>query len=455
MKKVVIVGGVAAGASTAARLRRLEKETEIIIFEKGEFISFANCGLPYYVGGVIAEQKNIVVATPETMKEKNNILVKTKHEVLSIDRNNKKILVQNLDNQETFYESYDYLVIATGSSPIIPSIRGIEMENIFNIWTIPDAEKIKRHIKEYNIKKVAVVGGGFIGIEMAENLRNLGLEVVIIEMANQILAPLDLDMVNDLQKHITDQGVDLIIGDGVKEFKKVDNMIQIITTQSKQIDTDMVILSIGVKPNSGLAIKSELKIGNRGGIVVDKNLRTSDSNIYAAGDVIEVDDFVNKIPTMIPLAGPANKQGRIVANNIAGIDEEYTGTQGTAVIKVFDMTVSTTGANEKTLNRIGKIKGQDYEVVKMDALSHAEYYPNPELMTIKVIFELPNGRVLGAQIVGRENVAKRLDVLATVIRYNGTMQSLKELELGYAPPFSSSKDPINILGFIAEKYFLN
>lgn len=452
VKKTVIIGGVAGGASTAARLRRLEKNSEIIIIEKGEFISFANCGLPYYVGNIINDRKDLIAETPKSMKEKNNIEVRIRHEVVSIDRKNKKILVKDLSKEETYWETYDKLVIATGSSPIVPQIPGINLPNIFNIWTIPDSEKIREYIKTKNVDKVAVIGGGFIGIEMADNLKNLGLEVVIVEMANQVLAPLDIDMVEDLQNHIMENGVELVLGDGVKEFKQNNDKIQIVTSQGKKIYAEMVILAIGVKANSRIADEAGLDIGERGGIVVDSHLLTSDKDIYAAGDVIQVEDFVNKIPTMIPLAGPANKQGRIVANNIAGKDEEYKGTQGTSIVKVFEMNAAATGANEKILNHLGNKKGTEYEVIKINTMSHAGYYPNPEKMTVKAIFELSSGKLLGAQVVGRGNVDKRIDILATVIRYGGTMESLKELELAYAPPFSSSKDPINILGFISERF---
>ncbi|MPW24406.1 CoA-disulfide reductase [Alkalibaculum sp. M08DMB] len=453
-KKVIVIGGVAGGASAAARLRRLEKQTEIIILEKGEYISFANCGLPYYIGDVIKDIQNLLVETPTSMKEKKDIDVRIKHEVISIDRVNKKVLVKDLKQKETYSESYDQLVIATGSSPIVPPIPGIELPNIFTLWNIPDTKYIKDYLRNNNVKKVAVIGGGFIGIEMAENLKHLGLEVSIIEMAHQILGPLDVDVVEKLQEHIKEQGIELILGDGVKEFKKCDDSIRIITSDNKNINVDMVILSIGIKPNSQIAKESGIKVGKGGGIIVDQNLRTSDEYIYAAGDVIQIEDYVNKVPGMIPLAGPANKQGRIVANNIAGIEEEYTGTQGTSIVKVFNMNAASTGTNEKTLKKLGKQKEIDYNVITIDAMNHAGYYPNAQKIHIKIIFELPEGKILGAQIVGGEGVDKRIDIIATAIRFGAKMSDLKELELAYAPPFSSSKDPINILGYISEKYIL-
>lgn len=452
-KKVVIIGGVAGGASVAARLRRLEKETEIIIINKGEYISFANCGLPYYIGDVIQSKDKLVVETPESMKKDKNIEVRVRHEVVEIDKNNKKVQVINLDDSQLYWEDYDTLVIATGSSPILPPIPGITHSNIFSLWTIPDTEIIKEFIKENNVKKVAIIGGGFIGIEMAENLKHLGLDVSIIEMAPQIMGSLDMDIVEYLHEHVRKEGVELILGDGVKEFKEIDDGVKIITTQNKNIEADMVILSIGIKPNSSIAKEGGLEVGQRGGIVVDEYLKTSDNNIYAAGDVIQVEDFVTKEPTLIPLAGPANKQGRIVANNIAGISEKYTGTQGTSIAKVFEMTAASTGVNEKNLNKMGKVKGTDYEVILMEAMSHAGYYPGGQKMRIKVIFELKEGKILGAQIVGGEGVDKRIDIIATAIRYEGKILDLKKLELAYAPPYSTSKDPINILGYLGERYF--
>lgn len=452
-KRVIIIGGVAGGATAAARLRRLEKETEIIIFERGEYISFANCGLPYYVGGIIERAEDLLAQTPQRMIREKNIEVRVKQEVIKIDRTNKKVMVKDLLSLQTYWENYDKLIIATGSSPIVPPIPGIELSNIFTLWTIPDSQRIKKYIQEGKVSRVAIIGGGFIGIEMAENLKNLGLDLTIVEMAPQIMAPIDADLIDYIQEHIRQKGVKLILDDGVKEFRATEEGLIIITSKNQTVEADMVILSIGVKPNSQLAVEAGLKVGKRGGIIVDDTLRTSDESIYAAGDVIEVEDYINKVPTMIPLAGPANKQGRIVANNIAGIEERYSGTQGTSVVKVFDLVVASTGSNEKILNRLGKEKGVDYECVTMNTISHASYYPNAKKMHIKAIFELPTGKILGAQVIGGQGVDKRIDILATAIRFGARMADLKELELAYAPPFSSSKDPINVLGYISEKYF--
>lgn len=451
--KVVVIGGVAGGASFAARYRRLDKDSEIIIIDKGEYISFANCGLPYYVGDVIENRDKLFVHTPDSMKEKFNIDVRIKNEVIKIDSELKSITVKDLDTSETYQEKYDKLIIATGSSPLKPPIPGIDSDNIFTIWTIPDTDKIKNHIKKTSAKRVTIVGGGFIGIEMAENLHSLGLSVSIVEMADQVMAPLDKEMAQYLHEHLINKEINLILGDGVKEFLPKGDKTVVVTSTGKKIDSDLVILSIGIRPNSALAKDAGLILGERGGIVVDKTMVTANPDIYAVGDVIEVEDFVNKVPTMIPLAGPANKQGRIAANTLAGIEDSYNGTQGTSVVKVFDLAASSTGTNEKTLNRLGKVKGRDFDAIKIDASNHAEYYPGAETLHIKVIFSLPEGNILGAQVVGGEGADKRNDILATAIRLGATMKDLKDLELGYAPPFSTSKDPINIIGFIAEKYF--
>jgi NADPH-dependent 2,4-dienoyl-CoA reductase/sulfur reductase-like enzyme len=451
--KVVVIGGVAGGASFAARYRRLDKKSEITIIDRGEYISFANCGLPYYVGNVIDDRAKLFVHTPESMKEKFNIDVKIKNEVLKIDPSRKAVSVKNLLTGDIYEEPYDKLVIATGSSPLKPPIPGIDGNNIFTLWTIPDTDKVKNHIEKTSAKKAAVIGGGFIGIEMAENLHALGIEVSIIEMADQVMAPLDKEMAEYLHAHLKDMGVNLILEDGVKEFLPKENKTVVVTATGKKIEADLIILSIGIKPNSVLAKDAGLTIGQRGGIVVDKAMVTSNPDIYAVGDVIEVEDFVNKVPTMIPLAGPANKQGRIAANNLAGIADYYSGTQGTAAVKIFELIASSTGTNEKTLQKLGKVKGSDYEIIKIDASNHAEYYPGDQTLHIKVIFSLSDGKILGAQIVGGEGTDKRIDILATAIRLDGRINDLKELELAYAPPYSTSKDPINIIGFISEKFF--
>ncbi|MBV1758832.1 MAG: FAD-dependent oxidoreductase [Dethiosulfatibacter sp.] len=448
--RVIIVGGVAGGASAAARFRRNDENAEIIMFERGGYISFANCGLPYYIGDVIAERDSLLVQTPEEMKARFNIDVRVNSEVLSIDRENKKVSVKNLVSGELYEESYDKLLLSPGSTPLKPPIPGIDGPNIYTVWNIPDIDAIKNHLKSGNIKKAAIIGGGFIGIEMAENLFELGLEVSIIELADQVMAPLDFEMAQILHQHINMKGVELFLKDGVKRFENVKGKTIITLNSLNNVDADLVILAIGIKPNGELARNSGLTVNNRGGIIVDQYLKTSDDNIYAVGDAIEVIDLVNQVSTMIPLAGPANKQGRIAADNIAGKEMAYKGTQGTSVAKVFDMMVSTTGTNEKTLKSLGKKYGDDYLTTYIHANNHAEYYPDASKISMKLIFSPSDGKVMGAQAVGFEGVEKRIDVLATAIRFGGTVHDLTELELAYAPPFGSAKDPVNMLGYVAE-----
>ncbi|MPW27263.1 CoA-disulfide reductase [Alkalibaculum sp. M08DMB] len=448
-KKVLIVGGVAGGASAAARLRRIDDDAEIILFEKGEYISFANCGLPYYIGDVIKDRKKLLLQTPTAMKKRFNIDVRVNNEVVSIDRKNKKITVVNRTTNQTYDEYYDKLILSTGSSPLRPPIPGIDADNIFTIWNIPDTDAIKNYIDNHTVKNVAIVGGGFIGVEMAENLHALGLNVSIIQRPNQLYPPLDFEMAQIMHKHIESKGINLILSDGVKEFKIVNNKSSVITNSGNIIQADMIILAIGVRPNSELAKDAGLELNPKGGIIVNSFLNTCDPNIYAIGDVIQVNDYVTNADAMIPLAGPANKQGRIVANNISGVKEKYKGTQGTSVAKVFDLTVSSTGANEKTLIKLGKVSGVDYYSIHLHPLNHAGYYPEGDVIHIKVLFEIATGRVLGAQAIGGIGTEKRIDIIATAIRFRATVEDLKELELAYAPPYSSAKDPVNMAGFVA------
>lgn len=451
-KKVIIVGGVAGGASTAARLRRLDESIEIIMFERGEYISFANCGLPYYIGGAIKNREALLVQTPEAMKNRFNIDVRVQEEVIGIDKEAKTVTIKKIVSQEEYVESYDELVLSPGSSPLKPPIPGIQRDNIFTLWNIPDVDRIKAYVTEHNLEKATVVGGGFIGLEMAENLYELGLEVAIAEMAPQVMTPVDYDMAQILHNHMNKKGVKLYLNNGVKEFNENivnDSITDVVLQDGTVIESDIIILAIGVKPNGELAEKAGLEKNQRGGIIVDDYLRTSDKNIYALGDAIEVVDYIHKVKTMVPLAGPANKQGRIVANNIAGTKETYKGTQGSSVAKVFDMTVASTGTNEKTLKKLGKVYGDDYHVALVISGSHAGYYPGATSMFLKLIFD-NKGKVLGAQAVGYDGVDKRIDVIATAIRFGGTITDLKELELAYAPPYSSAKDPVNMVAFIAE-----
>lgn len=448
-KKVLIIGGVAGGASTAARLRRMDETSEIILFERGEYISFANCGLPYHIGKTIENRDELLLQTPESMKARFNIDVRVKNEVLSINRDAKTVEVKNLLTDEVYTESYDVLVLSPGSSPIRPRIPGIDSPNVFSLWNIPDMDKIIEYINENKPKNAVVVGGGFIGIEMAENLYDLGLKVSLVEMADQVMAPIDYDMAQLVHQHMKDKGVELYLKNGVASFEYKNGKTTINLQSGAKIETDVVIFSIGIRANSELAKAAGLAINERGGIIVNDYLQTSDESIYALGDAIEVEDFVNKSRTMIPLAGPANKQGRIAANNIAGVKEAYKGTMGSSIAKVFDLAVAATGNNEKILNRLGKVYKKDYHVTVVRPGSHAGYYPGAVQMTIKLIFD-NNGNILGAQIVGKEGVDKRIDVIATAMRLKGTIYDLKELELAYAPPFSSAKDPVNMAGFTAE-----
>lgn len=450
MKKIVIIGGVAGGASCAARLRRLDEEANIIMLERGEYISYANCGLPYHVGDVIKSRDALLLQSPEAMKKKYDIDVRVKNEVTSIDKENKKITVRRLDSGETYEETYDTLVISTGSSPVRPPIPGIGSSRIQTLWTVPDTDRIRALIKENKIKTAAVIGGGFIGLEMAENLRHAGLSVSLIEMLDQVMTPVDYEMAQLLHENILQNGVDLHLGDGVAGFEDQDGSVAITLKSGKTLSAELVILSIGVRPNSELAKAAGLSVNERGGIVVDEYLKTSDPDIYAVGDVIQVDDLIFQEPTMIPLAGPANKQGRIAANNIAGAQETYNKTQGTSVAKVFDLAVASTGANEKALIKRGLQKGSDYESIIITQNSHAGYYPGAVPITLKLLFSADGKKIFGAQIVGRDGVDKRIDTLAVAIRLGAGISDLKSLELAYAPPFSSAKDPVNMAGFVAE-----
>ena len=449
-KKVLIVGGVAGGASCAARLRRLDEDAEIIMFERGEYISFANCGLPYHISGEIEDRDELILQTKESFNERFDVDVRLKNEVIAIDRENKKVKVKDLLTDEEYLESYDTLVLSAGSSPLRPPIPGIDSEKINVLWTIPDMDKIKEILTEQNVKKAAVIGGGFIGIEMAENLTHAGIKVTIVEMLNQVMSPLDWDMAQIVHKHLVKKGVDLVLDDGVDSFEDIDKGIIVNTKSGRALDVDTVVLAIGVRPNSKLAIDAGLEVNKRGGVVIDDSLKTSDENIYAIGDMVETKDFITGDRTMVPLAGPANKMGRMAADNIAGMKRTYRGTQGSAVAKVFDLTVANTGKNEKQLNAMGLQLDKDYKVTLIHPGSHAGYYPGAKTLTLKVIFEKHGGKVLGAQGVGYDGVDKRIDVLATAINFGATVYDLEELELCYAPPYSSAKDPVNMSGFYGE-----
>jgi len=444
MKKILIVGGVAGGASTAARLRRLDENAEIIMFERDEYISFANCGLPYYIGEVIKDRDKLLVQTPESMNARFNIDVRNNSEVVAIDTS-KKVVTVNSKVRGTYEESYDYLVLSPGGKAIKPNIEGINSKRIFTLRNIPDTDNIKAYVDKKGINNAVVIGGGAIGVEMAENLKERGLNVILVEAAPHLMAPFDTDIVLSVEKEVEDNGVEIILNDGVKSFKDTENSIEISLNSGKKLSADMVILAIGVIPDTGFVKAAGIKLGARGHILVSDKMETSAEGVFAVGDAIEVVDFINKTNTAIALAGPANKQGRIAADNIAGLNTTYKGTQGTSIIKVFGLTAAGTGNNERTLTRLNI----PYKVIFVHPASHASYYPASLPMTLKLIFN-DEGKILGAQGVGYDGVDKRIDVLATVIRLGGTVDDLTELELSYAPPFSSAKDPVNMAGFVAQ-----
>ncbi|EOP60706.1 MULTISPECIES: CoA-disulfide reductase [Bacillus] len=444
-KKIVVVGGVAGGASVAARLRRLSEEDEIIMFERGEYISFANCGLPYYIGGVIQERQKLLVQTVEKMSKRFHLDIRVLSEVIKINKEEKTIIVKNVMTNETYEESYDILILSPGSKPIVPPIPGIETAKaLFTLRNVPDTDRIKGYIDEQKPRHATVIGGGFIGVEMAENLREKGIDVTLVEMANQVMPPIDYEMAAYVHEHMKKHGVQLILEDGVDVFEEGGAVVRL--KSGSKINTDMVILSIGVQPESSLAKEAGLELGVRGTIKVNEKLQTSDSSIYAIGDAIEVKDFVTETETMIPLAWPANRQGRLLADIIHGHTESvYKGTMGTSIAKVFELTVASTGVNEKVLQRLNI----PYEVVHVQANSHAGYYPNAYPILLKLLFNKESGEIYGAQAVGRDGVDKRIDVIATAMKAKLKVMDLPDLELAYAPPYSSAKDPVNMVGYAA------
>lgn len=442
--KVVIVGGVAGGASAAARLRRLDESAEIIMFERGEYISFANCGLPYYIGGEITKKSALTLQTPQSFNARFNVDVRVNSEVTSIDPKAKTVTVRSKDRGE-YTESYDKLILSPGAAPIRPPMEGADNARVFTLRNIPDTIKIREYVEEEFPASAVVVGGGYIGVEMAENLKNAGVAVTIVELADHVIAPLDYDMACDVHRYLKEKGVGLILKNGLQAIKEEGGKLK-LTLSDGEIETDMVIMAVGVRPDTALAKDAGLELNKRGAIVVNEHMLTSDPDIYAVGDAVEVTDFVTGEKAYIPLAGPANKQGRIAADNICGIPTTYKNTLGSAVLKIFDMTVATTGVNE----RAAKAAGLDYDKVYTYSNSHASYYPGSTGMSIKTLYEKGTGKILGAQIVGFDGVDKRCDVLATAIRAGMTAKDLTELELCYAPPFGSAKDPVNFVGYVIE-----
>lgn len=443
-RKIVIIGGVAGGATAATRLRRLNENDEIVLFEKGEYISFANCGLPYHIGGTIKNREDLLLQTVGGMEEQYNLDIRNFSEVTAINTKNKTVTVKNVKINETYIEHYDKLIISTGAKAIIPPIEGLDKtDNVFSLRNIPDMDKIKLYIKEHKVKQATVVGGGFIGLEMMENLTKLGVQVHLVEMSDQVMPNIDFELAQILHAQMGLHNVNLTLGDGLKAFKKNGKQLQL--TSGKLIDTDLTILAIGVTPESSLAEEAGIELGLRNAIKVNKKLETNVESIYAIGDVIEVVDTVSGLPTLIPLAWPANRQGRLVADIINGIDTSYPGSQGTSVAKIFELTAASTGNSEKNIKR----QGIPYHSIHIHPNSHAGYYPGATPIALKLLFGY-DGRILGAQAVGTEGVEKRIDVIATAMKFGAKANELAGIELAYAPPYSSAKDPVNMLGYTAD-----
>ena len=445
--KYIIIGAVAGGASTAARLRRNDEQAEIVIFEKGEYISYANCGLPYYIGNVITNRNALFVQTAASFNKRFNIDVRTLTEVTAINRSTKTVSARNQTSGEQYEESYDKLILSPGAEPVRPPLPGITSKGIFTLRNVADMDYIKAYVQQEQVKKAVVIGAGFIGLEMAENLYSLGLDVSIIEMADQVLTPVDFPIAAILQQHIRSKGVHLHLSTAVSGFEQTESGLQVLLSNNNVLEADVVILSIGVKPDTRLAADAGLKIGDARGIRVNEYLQTSDPDIYAVGDAIEFTNPITLKPMITYLAGPANKQGRICADNLVfGHTKKYKGSINTAIVKVFDMTVATAGTASKHL----QTAGIEHHISTITSGSHAGYYPGSKQMTLQIAFTPDEGRVLSAQIVGYDGVDKRLDILASVIKRNGTIDELTEFEHAYAPPFSSAKDPVNMAAFAAE-----
>ena len=444
--KVVILGGVAGGATAAARIRRLDEQAEIVVFERSGYISYANCGLPYYIGDVIEDPEELTLQTPESFFTRFRVNMRVCHEVIAIHPDTKSVSVKNLKTGNIFEESYDKLLLSPGAKPVWPSLPGINSPKIFTLRTVEDTLRIKEFIKGNNPKSAVMVGGGFIGLEMTENLRELGMEVTIVQRPKQLMNPFDADMAAFIHNEVRKHGVNLALGYSVEGFDESQDGINVLLKDNAPIHTDMVVLAIGVSPETTLAKEAGLALGIKDSILVNDRMETSAPDIYAVGDAVQVKHFVTGENTLIALAGPANKQGRIAADNICGGDSKYSGSQGSSVIKIFDMTAATTGINETNAKNLGL----DVDTVILSPMSHAGYYPGGKVMTMKVVFEKETYRLLGAQIVGYEGVDKRIDVLATAIHSKLKATELKDLDLAYAPPYSSAKDPVNMAGFMID-----
>ena len=444
--KVVIVGGVAGGATAAARIRRLDEQAEIVVFERSGYISYANCGLPYYIGGVITDPEELTLQTPESFFSRFRVNMKVRHEVTAIHTDRKTVSVKNLQTGEEFEESYDKLILSPGAKPTQPRLPGVGIGKLFTLRTVEDTFRIKDYINKNNPKSAVLAGGGFIGLELAENLRELGMGVTIVQRPKQLMNPFDADMASFIHNEMRKHGVKLALGHTVEGFEEKDGGVDVLLKDEVPLHADMVVMAIGVSPDTQLAKEAGLELGIKGSIVVNDRMETSAPDIYAVGDAVQVKHFVTGQDALISLAGPANKQGRIAADNICGGDSRYAGSQGSSVIKIFDMTAATTGINETN----AKKAGLSVDTVILSPMSHAGYYPGGKVMTMKVVFEKETYRLLGAQIVGYEGVDKRIDVLATAIRAEMKATELKDLDLAYAPLYSSAKDPVNMAGFMID-----
>jgi len=442
--KIVIVGGVAGGASAAARARRLSEEAQIILVERGPDVSFANCGLPYFIGGKIADRDKLLVVTPERLKARFNLDVRTRSSVEAIDRKAKRVRIRDLESDKVYEESYDKLILAPGAAPLRPPIPGIDLPGIFTLRNLQDMDRIKS-VLDSGVQQAVVVGAGFIGLELVENLVRLGISTTVVELQDQVLPPFDEEMTTPLAEALAAKGVSLLLGESAEGFEQTANGLVVRLKSGQELPAQMVALGIGVRPENKLAVDAGLEVGPRGGIKVNEHLVTADPDIYAVGDAIEVKDFVLGESTQVPLAGPANRQGRIAADNIFGRSSKYRGTQGSAILGLFGLTAAMTGASEKTLNR----SGRSYRMVYVHPVDHAGYYPGAEQMTLKLLFDPAFGQVLGAQCVGGAGVDKRIDVIAVAIQAGMTVYDLEEMELVYSPQFGSAKDPVNMAGFVA------
>ncbi|OCH26166.1 CoA-disulfide reductase [Aliivibrio fischeri] len=445
MTKIVIIGGVAGGASAAARARRLSEDAQIIMLERGPFVSFANCGLPYHIGGDIKDRDNLLLQTPDSFLARFNVDVRVMNEVISINRNEKTITVKNLIDNTEYQESYDFLLLSPGAGPIVPPIPGINNSLTFSLRNVPDMDRIIASIKDNKPQHATVVGGGFIGLEMMEAFHQLGIKTTLLELADQVMTPVDREMAGFVHKEIKEKGIDLRLGSALQEVVETETGLTLSLSTGEVLDTNLLIMAIGVKPETKLANEAGLQLGELGGIYTNDQLQTSDPFIYAVGDAIEEKDFVTGNQTLVPLAGPANRQGRMAADNMLGRNESYQGTQGTAICKVFDLAIASTGKNEKTLKR----EGISYEKVFVHTASHASYYPGAEIVSFKLLFSPETRKILGAQAVGKDGIDKRIDVMAVAQRAGMTVDQLEHLELTYAPPFGSAKDVINQAAFVA------